>query len=248
MVLFKLFQKHQVQSSEDLIKITDGFNEWLFDNSSSEREIVKLLQEIEKLETDLKIKGELLRKKRKSVVSSFEKTMKDKLSYLGMEDARIAVSMKALSQPGPQGLDEIEFLFSGNAGVALSSIKSSASGGEISRLNLSLKSAIAGKIDLPILIFDEIDAGVSGEVANRIGVLLQNLGNNHQVICITHTPQIAAKGNNHLHVYKRVINNRTNTAIKVLKTEDRTLELAKMLGGDPPSNAALKNAEVLLNN
>jgi len=145
------------------------------------------------------------------------------------------------------GLDKIKFLFSANKGSDFKPVKDVASGGELSRLALAIEATIADKMALPTLIFDEIEAGISGEVARKMGTILHQLSARHQLINITHSPQIAAEADYHYFVYKYISGNKTKTGIKLLSNEERIIELAKMLSGDPPSDSAIKNAKELIN-
>ena len=165
---------------------------------------------------------------------------------LSMENAYIKVDIAPLAKPGPSGMDQINFLFAPNKGSGFKSLKDIASGGEISRLTLCIKSLVANAMTLPTLIFDEIDTGVSGEVASRMGEILSDLADKHQVISITHSPQIAAKADRHFFVHKNDREDRTVTAIEELDKEGRTTEIAKMLSGNPPSTAAIENAKELM--
>jgi DNA repair protein RecN (Recombination protein N) len=165
---------------------------------------------------------------------------------LGMPNARFEVSFAGLVEIAPTGIDEVQFLFSANKGSALQPLQSVASGGELSRLSLALKSIHATKAELPTIIFDEIDTGISGEVAWRMGQLIRGLARQHQVLMITHSPQIAAHADQQYHVSKITSGQKDVSAITLLSTGQRVQELAKMLSGDPPSKAAVSNAESLL--
>jgi DNA repair protein RecN (Recombination protein N) len=144
------------------------------------------------------------------------------------------------------GQDKVDILFDANNMNKHEPIRKVASGGELSRLMLCIKSLVAQSMDLPTMIFDEIDTGISGEPAKQVGILLQDLGSKRQVLCITHQPQIAAKGHSHLYVYKEQKGTATNTHLKTLSQEERVLHIARMIGGDPPSKTALENAKELL--
>jgi DNA repair protein RecN (Recombination protein N) len=148
----------------------------------------------------------------------------------------------------PDGIDQIHFLFSANKGVAYQDINKVASGGELSRLMLCIKASVAKLISLPTIIFDEIDTGVSGETAINVGRVLKNLSKHHQLIAITHLPQIAGRGDAHYYVYKEIASKRTFTKVRKLTNDERTVEIAKMLSGEKPSTVALENAKELLKN
>lgn len=243
--IFHLKKKHQVQDANDLIEIKDSIEEKLRSIVSEESEIIELENSLTKEASRLKQQATELSKQRKKVVKDLEKNVEVRLKELGMPDARFEVNIE--TQPlHAFGIDHIEFKFSSNKGIPPSPIKLSASGGEISRLNLTIKSLVAGQLSLPTMIFDEIDSGVSGEIARRIGHLLASLGEQHQIVCITHTPQIASLGQHHLHVQKDNSRAKTTTSIKKLTQEDRIIEIGQMLGGDPPGKAALDAAKDLL--
>ena len=164
-----------------------------------------------------------------------------------MPHARFSVALDKKDSLHAFGYDDIAFLFSANKGQEIRAIKQVASGGELSRLNISIKSLIAGKLSLPTMIFDEIDTGISGNVALQMGLLMKDLGKNHQIITITHSPQIAASGDQHLFVYKETDQKNSFTRIRPLSQTERVHNIAIMLSSDPPSEAAVHNAEDLLN-
>jgi DNA repair protein RecN (Recombination protein N) len=145
------------------------------------------------------------------------------------------------------GQDEVEFLFDANKSNRFESVKKVASGGELSRLMLCIKSLVAQSLDMPTLLFDEIDSGISGEAARQVGIILRDLSRNRQVICITHQPQIAGKGNSHFYVHKEIRNEKMNTRIQLLNNEERILVIARMLSGEKPTAAAIENARELVN-
>jgi DNA repair protein RecN (Recombination protein N) len=169
------------------------------------------------------------------------------LAEMGMGNALLKIEHKTLIELGNTGTDQIRFMFTANKGHALSEMSKVASGGELSRLMLSIKSLIARYTALPTIIFDEIDTGVSGEVANKVGQIMEQLAQNLQVITITHLPQIASKGSSHYFVYKDDEADVTKTRIKQLTEQERVTEIAKMLSGDKPGESALQNARELLN-
>jgi DNA repair protein RecN (Recombination protein N) len=172
--------------------------------------------------------------------------VKELLAQLAMEHAQLKVEIRPLSELGPTGLDEIQYLFAANKGSRLQLIKDVASGGELSRLTLVTKSLVASAIPLPTLIFDEIDTGVSGDIALKMGNILRQLSNQHQVVSITHSPQIASKADSHYFVYKIVREERTVTEIMHLSGEERVRAIATMLSQSPPSPSAIENAKELL--
>ena len=163
-----------------------------------------------------------------------------------MEHAQLQVAITPLESPGPTGMDEVNFLFAPNKGSKFLPIKDVASGGELSRLTLCSKSLVADAIPLPTLIFDEIDTGISGDVALKMGHILQELSNRHQVVSITHTPQIAVKADQHYFVFKKNTADKTITKVKLLNNDERVRAVATMLSGSPPSESAIANAKELL--
>lgn len=245
-LIYRLQKKHNVDNLEDLLKIQDDISTQLSGFGDITQDIEKLQNKIAKLETALVKKSDVISKKRKKTAPDFEKAIHEMLVPLSMENAYIKVDIAPLDKPGPSGMDQINFLFAPNKGSDFKSLKDIASGGEISRLTLCIKSLVANAMTLPTLIFDEIDTGVSGEVASRMGVILSGLADQHQVISITHSPQIAAKADRHFFVHKNDREDRTVTAIKELDKEGRITEIAKMLSGNPPSEAAIANAKELM--
>ncbi|MFT4534271.1 MAG: DNA repair protein RecN (Recombination protein N) [Saprospiraceae bacterium] len=245
-LIYRLQKKHNVDNLEELIKIQDNISTQLSGFGDITQDIESLQNSITKLETSLVKKAEVISKRRKKTAPEFEKAVHEMLIPLSMENAYIKVDIAPLEKPGPSGMDQITFLFAPNKGSDFKSLKDIASGGEISRLTLCIKSLVANAMTLPTLIFDEIDTGVSGEVASRMGEILSGLADQHQVISITHSPQIAAKADRHFFVHKNDREDRTVTAIKELDKEGRIIEIAKMLSGNPPSAAAIENAKELM--
>ncbi|MFT6333526.1 MAG: DNA repair protein RecN (Recombination protein N) [Halioglobus sp.] len=245
-LIYRLQKKHNVDNLEDLLIIQDNISTELSGFGDISHEIESLQAKIGKLELSLVKKGDAISKKRNKTAPDFEKAIHEMLVPLSMENAYIKVDIKQLEKPGPSGMDQINFLFAPNKGSGFKSLRDIASGGEISRLTLCIKSLVANAMTLPTLIFDEIDTGVSGEVASRMGEILSALADQHQVISITHSPQIAAKADRHFFVHKNDREDRTVTAIKELDKEGRITEIAKMLSGNPPSAAAIENAKELM--
>lgn len=244
--IYRLQSKHHVNEVKDLLDIQEGFQNKIdaFGDLSSDIEALEIV--ISKQEKELKQKALKLSKKRKSVIASFEKNIHKSLALLSMQHARINVELKTLDKLNSTGLDHVAFMFSANKGGTLDLIKNVASGGEISRLALCVKTLIADAITLPTLIFDEIDTGVSGDVALKMGDILRDLANKHQVMSITHTPQIAAKADHHYFVYKEVKGDSTVSNVKLLNDKECIAEIATMLSGKPPTTNALNNAQELL--
>ncbi len=247
-LLYKLQQKHRVTSIAELIAIKEDLDTKLLDFTSLENSIHKIT---EQLIADKKVLEKLaaaLSKKRKAVISPIEKQLQQTLSELGMPNAALKIEQSDLNDLTALGKDNIVFLFSANKGSTVQELNKVASGGELSRLMLSIKSLIANSKQLPTIIFDEIDTGVSGEIANKMGIIMDKMAKTMQVITITHLPQIAAKGSSHLFVYKQEKENKTHSQIKKLNKEERVQEIAKMLSTENPTAAAIKNAKELLMN
>ena len=187
----------------------------------------------------------MLTQSRNETIPTFERLASEKLALLGMPNATFQIQITE-SLPTIEGLNKILFMFSANKGLAPKPMADVASGGEFSRLMLVIKYLLAGKKQMPTIVFDEIDTGVSGEVANNMAELIEEMANRHQVFTITHLPQMASKGSSHFFVYKDDSEQRTISHIRKLKQEERAQEIAKMIGGKTPSGSALKSAEELL--
>ncbi len=244
--IYKLQKKHNVTSIAELIVLQEGIESKLsgFENLSDQ--IATLEQSIDNQQVTLKKVAAQLSEKRSGVVNHFENSVHELLHQLAMEHARIKVEVRPLTDLNMTGTDEVEFLFAPNKGSKFASIKDTASGGELSRLTLCTKSLVASAIPLPTLIFDEIDTGISGDVALKMGRILQSLSTHHQVISITHSAQIASKADAHYFVYKRALEDRTVTTVKSLNKEERIRAIATMLSTNPPSASALENARDLV--
>lgn len=245
-LIYKLQKKHQVATIDELLQIQEDYQLKVDGVTDTSEDIERLEKEIYQQERQLQTIAAELSKRRVAVVPSFENKIHKMLATLSMEVARIQIKLSPLPQLSPTGLDQVTYLFSANKGGRMLPIKQAASGGELSRLTLCTKSLVANAIPLPTMIFDEIDSGVSGDVAGRMGSILRKLSDNHQVVVITHTPQIAAKADTHYFVYKNTAHDRTKTHVKLLDREERVTEIATMLSGNPPSQYAISNAVDLL--
>jgi DNA repair protein RecN (Recombination protein N) len=245
--IYRLEKKHQVTTVEELIAIRDDLRDQLqgFDDLSGQIERLKgsLVHRKENL---AKLADEL-HARRKAVIPAFLEKVHGLLQSLSMEHARLEVDIQLREGFTSTGRDEIQFLFAANKGSRLQPIKDVASGGELSRLTLVTKSLVASAIPLPTLIFDEIDTGISGGVALKMGEILRKLSDQHQVIVITHSPQVASRADLHYFVYKAVKEDRTVTGVQPMSDEQRIRAIATMLSQDPPSPSALENAKELLN-
>ena len=249
-ILNRLEQKHRVNSTQELIELKNEFEKKLENINSLDERISGLEKEKEKQFIKLLSKADKISIARAKVIPGIETKVKKMLADLGMPNAILKIEQVVLDEEelNQSGKDSIRFLFSANKGVAYSEISKVASGGELSRLMLCLKAIVAKLIDLPTVVFDEIDTGVSGETAFKIGTVMNDLSSSLQLLAITHLPQIASRGEVHFFVYKEVIGKRTFTKVSKLKSEDRIVEVARMLSGDKPTAIAMQNAKELLGN
>lgn len=245
--IYQLQKKHGVQTVEELMTIESQLADKVFQFQNLDERLAEAEKIFQNSEKSMLETGKILSEKRKSCFSSFENALQELLAGLGMENAKIKLDLQAIS-PSASGLDEVEILFSANKGATPQPLKKVASGGEFSRLLFAIKYLMADKMALPTLIFDEIDTGISGEVALQMVRMMKDISQNHQVICITHLPQVAAKGESHYFVYKDNSSDKTISKIKLLQPEERVQELAKMIAGANPSASALASAKELLQN
>ena len=246
-LLYSLQQKHRAQSVDELIQLTGEYRAKLSVITSYDDHISATMKKRDSLYNKVKEKAAILTQKRLAVAREVEKQMVTRLVPLGMPNIRFKVEIGEKKEPGVSGEDTVVFLFSANKNGALQHISSIASGGEIARVMLSIKAMIAGAAELPTIVFDEIDTGVSGEIADRMADIMQDMSeHSRQVISITHLPQIAARGNAHYLVYKQDNDKETNTYIRRLTYEERVKEIAQMLSGATLTEAALNNAKELL--
>jgi DNA repair protein RecN (Recombination protein N) len=244
-LIYKLQKKYGVNSLGDLIKVRDDIESKLSAFTSADEELVGMASVISALSDELNRQAKDLHDKRKTASKILDEKLAASLAELKMEHASVKTEVHTATEFNAHGKDNVQLLFSPNKGSAYLSIKQSASGGELSRLNLCIKSLVANTIQLPTLIFDEIDAGVSGDVAMKMGNLIRKLADHHQVITITHSPQVASRADMHYMVYKNHQQDRTFTGVKILNSEEQIVEIAKMLGGDPPSAKAIETAREL---
>lgn len=242
----RLLKKHSVNSITDLLKVKDEVEGKLQLFNSLEAEIEKLKKEIAKIESVCKKLAKDISDKRKKSTGGIEKSIDSILADLSMPNAKFKIELTSKEELSSTGIDEISFMFSANKGGEFKELHKVASGGEMSRLMLALKSALAQKRSLPTIIFDEIDTGISGDVANKMGNIFTQMSGKMQVISITHLPQIASKGQHHLFVYKNDDKDKTRSFIKTLSKDERTVEVAKMLSTGKPTESAIKNAKDLL--
>lgn len=246
-LIYSLQQKHHVQTVEELLELTENYRNQLNAITSFDDRIAELEGEKKKLYAEVLKQAGVLTQLRTQSARHIESQMESLLIPLGMPNVRFAVELTARKEPDSKGMDSVTFLFSANKNGTLQNVASIASGGEIARVMLSLKAMIAGAVKLPTIIFDEIDTGVSGSIAEKMALIMQDMGRqNRQVISITHLPQIAARGITHYKVYKEDTETGTNSHIRRLSDEERVQEIAHMLSGSTLTEAAVQNARALL--
>jgi DNA repair protein RecN (Recombination protein N) len=245
-VIYKLQKKHRVISVKELLDIQEDLQQKIDAIGDISSEIEALEKRMAEQEQYLQNISSHLSEKRRKAAPDFAQKVLELLGQLGMPHTRFEVDFKTTSSLSPTGTDEVNFLFAANPGSRLALIKDVASGGELSRLTLVTKSLVASAIPLPTLIFDEIDAGVSGDVSLKMGNILRQLSNHHQVVAITHSPQVASKADAHYFVYKKFTENATLTNVRLLDDEERIRSIAVMLSQNPPSESALANARELV--
>ncbi len=249
-LLVQTQKKHRVANNAGLILAKNKYEKQFEELSSLETVISKTRNELEKQRQLLLSSGKTLSKKRNAAIAGIETKVNALLQQVAMPNAKIKLVQHDLPEEKmtEKGFDEISFMFSANKGFALQPMNKVASGGELSRLMLCIKSLIADKVHLPTIIFDEIDSGISGESANRVSMVMKEHALNHQVLAITHLPQIAGKADNHLYVYKHDEGKQTSTHIKHLEPNERVEEIARMLSGENPSEKVLAAARELMGN
>ncbi len=244
-LLYQLLQKHRLKSVSQLIELRNSLEEKARKTQNLDQLVVQSKAILTQLEAELKQSAEALSKSRQKIFKPLSAHLTSLLKELGMPDTLLVVDHSIIS-PGPRGTDSIELLFSANKGISPRPLAQVASGGEFSRLMFSIKYVMAEKTSLPTLILDEIDSGVSGEIAIRLGNRMKEMSENHQVISISHLPQIASKADTHFFVFKDNTSSRTISSIKELSPEERIAEIAQMIGGANPSIKALENAREML--
>jgi DNA repair protein RecN (Recombination protein N) len=244
-LLFRLHQKHGTQDAQELIAIKEELGRKVENVLNLEESLAKLQKEKEEAHKILLTCGIALTQKRKAATASLCQRVESLIRELGIPNAAFEVSVET-KEPAADGQDKVDFLFSANKGFALQGLKKVASGGEFSRLMLVLKYILAENKALPTLIFDEIDTGVSGEVAVKIGTMMRQMSEHMQLLVITHLHQIAGKGTSHFFVYKADTAERTVSSLKKLEEDERILEIAKMIGGDNPSESSIRSAMELM--
>ncbi|BDB55192.1 DNA repair protein RecN [Flavobacterium ammoniigenes] len=246
-IIFNLQKKHQVTSVDELLAIQSSLENTLFELGNLESEIANLSQTIQDKTNELDALGQIIHQKRSNAVPVLSDKLVTILATLGMPNVRFNIEINAVDNYYKNGKDEINFLFSANKGTDFGLLKKVASGGEMSRIMLAVKAILAQYSKLPTLIFDEIDTGVSGEIAVRMGEIMKEMSQTMQIFAITHLPQIAAKGNAHFKVFKSTVGEDTQSELQLLNEEERIIEIAQMLSGTVVSESALNHAKSLLN-
>lgn len=247
-LIFTLLKKHNVQSVSQLIEIQGNLENKIEDISNADFRLNELSAQLSKQEEILKSKADRLTAARKQQIPEIQEKVIQMLLELGMPNAKFSIQLRQLENPVINGNDTIQFMFTANKNTSLQEISKIASGGELSRFMLAIKSLISDSVGLPTIIFDEIDTGVAGEIADKVGTIIKKMSQNMQVINITHLPQVASKGDHHFLVYKLEHESSTKTYMKLLNQEERHLEIAKMLSGKELTDAAMENARELLRN
>lgn len=245
-LIYSLQKKYKVDTIQQLLVLQSEFADRLQNIDNSDYQVEQLEKELAQKTKAVYDSAKVISQARKQSSATIEKELISKITYLGMPNVRFECHVENKNQPDDTGMDDITFLFSANKSSALQPISTVASGGEISRIMLCLKSMIAGATALPTIIFDEIDTGVSGEIADKMGLIMQEFGTKMQVIAITHLPQIAAKGATHYRVYKIDHKDKTTTNLMRLSVAERLDEISRMLSGATVTDAAVENAKVML--
>jgi len=246
-LIYNLQKKHAVNSNPELLIVLEGLSEKVSQVENADENIKQKKKEIETVALELDVIASKISDARKKIIPNLQNELQVLFSDLGMVNARFSIKITPTKNYFSNGKDDLEFLFSANKGGNFGELKKVASGGELSRIMLSIKKILSENTQLPTIIFDEIDTGVSGEVSNKIAAIMQQMSKNMQVITITHLPQIAAKGSHHYKVFKEEINGETTTQLKKLTTEERVAEIAEMLSGKALSESAIIHAKELLN-
>ncbi|MFY0629342.1 MAG: DNA repair protein RecN [Flavobacteriaceae bacterium] len=246
-LIYNLQKKHYVNSNEELLEIQSALAEKVSVVENAEEFIANQEVEVSKIATKLDELAAKISTARKKIIPKLSKELEAILENLGMPQARFSMNVNLSENYFKNGKDNLEFLFSANKGGQFGDLKKVASGGELSRIMLAIKKVLSENSQLPTIIFDEIDTGVSGEISNKMANIMSDMSSQMQVITITHLPQIAAKGNQHYKVYKEEVNNKTTTNLKKLSEDERIVEIAEMLSGKDISDSALTHARELLN-
>jgi DNA repair protein RecN (Recombination protein N) len=241
----KLLKKHNAPDTAALLVVQQELQQKISKVLDMDGEISKATEETSRLNKAAESLAEKLSAGRRKVIPGLEKKITELLHRVGMPNARLKVHIEQVNKT-PSGADEVDFLFDANKSGRFESLRKVASGGELSRLLLCVKTLVAGSLHMPVLIFDEIDTGISGEAARQVGILMKDMGKDHQVISITHQPQIAAKADHHFFVYKKESPDGIRTQMRKLNDDERVEAIARMMAGEKLSAAALENARELM--
>ncbi len=245
---YRLLKKHGLNTTTELLQLQEQLQQELNERSGVTEQLAALQKTIDQQEQELRRVAGTLSKHRSKALPVFEQQINNLLKGIGMPDALLRITLTATSTLHEQGTDELHFLLDANKSGNFQAVQKAASGGELSRIMLCIKALTAKALHLPTLIFDEIDTGISGEAAQQVGLLLQDLGQYHQVVCITHLPQVAGKGSKHFFVFKSAGEGteQIKTRLRVLNAEERVTIIAQMIGGDQPSRAAIEHAREMV--
>jgi DNA repair protein RecN (Recombination protein N) len=243
---YRLQKKHGVSDTAALVAIHQQLSEELQKQNNAEASLQQLQSQIDVAEQELHLSADALTQKRLGIAPGFEAQVNGLLKLVGMPNAVLQIEIRDAAQLQEWGKDNISFLLDANKSGKFLPVQKAASGGEMSRIMLCIKALTAKALALPTLIFDEVDAAISGEAARQVGILLRSLSDYHQVLCITHQPQVAGKGTQHFYVYKTTDQEKVKTRIRLLTTDERVRAIAQMIGGEQPSEAAMENARELV--
>ena len=246
-VLYKLQQKHSIETVSELVQLQEELASKIAISNNLEFQISELIEKQEKLKIQAQGKAQKIHTKRVRVIPLLKDKLKEYLNDLGLPNAAFKFELSTSEKFRSNGTDQLQLLFTANKGMAFGPLKKVASGGELSRIMLSIKAVLAQYKKLPTLIFDEIDTGVSGEISYKMAAILEEMSKSMQLFSITHLPQVAAKGKHHIKIFKEDSKEVTNTKLKVLTKEERIAEIAEMIGGKKHSETAIKQAKELLN-
>ena len=246
-LIYNLQKKHAAGTVEELLDILNELSDKVELSENADANLDKLQKEIAKSKSELEIISAKIHENRKNIIPKFISTVEKIVGELGMPNARLKIELVKSAEFYSNGQDQLNWYLSANKGGDFNELKKAASGGELSRIMLAVKSILATQSKLPTIVFDEIDTGVSGDIAQKMGDILQKMGGSMQVIAITHLPQIAGKGSRHFKIFKQDIGETTVTKIEELTKENRIVELAMMLGGNTKSESAMAHAKALLN-
>ena len=244
-LVYKIQAKHKVNDEEEIMKKWEEISNKISSFKQSDKEINELKLDLKNQKEELSKRATQISERRKKAAPKLCQRVVSNLKNLGMDHARFEIAIEELEDFDVNGMDKIKFMFAANIGSRMQEISEVASGGELSRLSLCIKTELAKSVKLPTLIFDEIDSGVSGNISMKMGRMIKELSQNHQIINITHSPQIASKADIHYRIFKENAQDRSYTKMIHLEEDERIIEIAKMLSGDPPSEAAIENAKNL---